>query len=153
MGRWDSDDFESRSGGGAGYPQPYGGRGRRRNWVRIIRFAIIGGFAVLGIFMTAFFVSRAGLNVEVYDRGEAIGTVRTVSAKVTNNSFETMRGVTVQFGENGVVQELGDMSPFRGIMVSPHNDDNLEFDRVIATANGGEITQVKMRNMQQVSSH
>lgn len=92
--------------------------------------------------MLAFFVSRAGLHIDLYERGEAIGTVSTVSAQVSNNSFETMRNVTVQFG-TGPVQTLGDMGPFARVLVSPESG-NL-FDKVTVTANEGSVSVIKFR--------
>jgi hypothetical protein len=128
---WDDrDDFSYRGG-------------KRRNYARIAKFAIIGGFVVLAAVMAAFIVPRAGLNVEIYDRSEVVGTMQTVSVRVANNSFETMRGVSVQFG-NGEPFELGDMAPFQSRLLTP-DDDDLGFDRVTVTANDGAVTVVKNR--------
>lgn len=133
MGHWD-DREDAR----------YGGPRKRRNWARIAKFVIIGGFVVLGTVMAAFMIPRAGLHVEIIQRSEVIGTMQTVSASVTNNSFETMRGVTVQFGD-GEVFELGNLAPFQGRLITP-DADNLDFDRVTATANDGAVTVVKQRD-------
>ena len=134
MGHWDDRDDVRYSGGG-----------KRRNYVRIAKFVIIGGFVVLAVVMTAFFIPRAGLNVEIHDRSEVVGTMQTVSVRVTNNSFENMRGVMVQFGD-GTVQELGDMAPFQGRLVTPDEED-LDFDTVTATANDGAVTTIKHRDL------
>lgn len=137
MGRWEDQDAAGYRGG------------KRRDWARIAKFVIMGGFIVLAIVMTAFIVPRAGLNVEIHQRSEVIGTMQTVSVRVTNNSFETMRGVTVQFS-NGDVFELGDLAPFQGRLISP-DADNLDFDSVTATANDGAITVVKERDFSAVA--
>jgi hypothetical protein len=128
---WDDrDDFSYRGG-------------KKRNYVRIAKFVIIGGFVVLAIVMAAFIVPRAGLNVEIHDRSEVVGTMQTVSVRVVNNSFETMRGVTVQFGD-GDSMELGDMAPFQSRLLTPDEQD-LGFDRVTVTANDGAVTAIKHR--------
>lgn len=137
MGRWDNDDRYRYYGGG---------RGTRRDYRRIAKFVIVGGFVVLGAFMLTFFVSRAGLHVAIHERSEAVGTVRIVTVQITNNSFETIRNVTVQFGDTGTMQQLGDMGPFAGALVSPDSDDDVDFDKVIVTANDGAINVVKYRN-------
>jgi hypothetical protein len=138
LGRWDDQ-------GGTNY----GGPRRRRNWARIFKFVIIGGFVVLATSMAAFMIPRAGLNVEIHQRSEVIGTMQTISVGVTNNSFETMRGVTVQFGD-GEVLEIGDLAPFQGRLLSP-DADNLDFDRVTATANDGATTTVKHRDFSAIA--
>lgn len=138
VGRWDDEEKgydRYRQGGGAG---------RRRITTRGVRKVIFIGFAVLGVIMISFFASRAGLHVALHERGEAIGTVQVISAQVSNNSLETMRNVTVQFGENNPVQSIGDLGPFSGALVSPEGDD-FEFDRVIVTANDGAIRVVHQR--------
>ena len=137
MGRWDDEE--------KGYDRyRQGGRGRGRITTQGVRKIIFIGFAVLGIIMISFFASRFGLHVALHERGEAIGTVQVISAQVSNNSFETMRNVTVQFGESNPVQIIGDMGPFSGVLVSPEGDD-FEFDRVIVTANDGAIRIVHQR--------
>lgn len=132
MGRWDDQS-------GAGYRG-----GKRRNWARIAKFVIIGGFVVLAVVMTAFFIPRAGLNVEIHQRSEVIGTMQTVSVGITNNSLETMRGVTVQFDDSEPFQ-LGDLGPFQGRLLTPDEED-LAFETVTATANDGAVTATKHRD-------
>ena len=138
MGRWDDDEKQYDR-----YRQGYGG-GRRRIGVRGIRRIIYIGFAILGIVMISFFASRAGLHVALHERGEAIGTVQVITAQVSNNSFDTLANVTVQFGPNNPVQVLGNMGPFASTLVSPDGDD-YEFDSVTVTANGGAVSVVKRR--------
>lgn len=149
MGRWD--DYDGGASGGNFMPDE--GAGKRRNWPRIFKFAILAGFVILGAVLLSVFIPRAGLNVEIFQRGEAVGTVTTVSVKVTNNSLETMRNVTIQFGDRGAVQEIGDMPPFKGVLVSPHQDDDVAFDKVTVTANDGAVVVVKHRSLQQIPSH
>jgi len=138
LGRWDDEEKNYDR-----YRQGYG-RGKGRIGARGVRRIIFIGFAILGIVMISFFVSRAGLHVALHERGEAIGTVQVVSAQISNNSFETLRNVTVQFGNNNPVQPIGDMGPFSGVLVSPEGDD-FEFDRVIVTANDGAVSVVHYR--------
>jgi hypothetical protein len=138
LGRWDDEE--------RGYDRDRQGysRGKGRIGARGIRRIIFIGFAILGIIMITFFASRAGLHVALHERGEAIGTVQVVSAQISNNSFETLRNVTVQFGDNNPVQLIGDMGPFSGVLVSPEGDD-YEFDRVIVTANDGSVSAIHHR--------
>jgi hypothetical protein len=138
MGRWDDEEKgydRFRQGAGAG---------RRRIGTRGARRIIFIGFAVLAVIMISFFASRAGLHVALHERGEAIGTVQVISAQISNNSLETMRNVTVQFGDNNPVQSIGDLGPFSGVLVSPEGDD-FEFDTVTVTANGGAVRVVHQR--------
>jgi len=129
---------------GAGY------RGRkRRNWARIAKFAIIGGFVVLAAVMTAFFIPRAGLYLEIIQRSEVIGTMQTVRVSITNNSLETMRDVAVQF-DGGRAIELGDLGPFQGRLLTPDEED-LDFTTVTATANEGAVTVTKHRDVSAVA--
>jgi hypothetical protein len=118
--------------------------GEKGGSARGIRRIIFIGFAVLGIIMISFFASRAGLPVALHERGEAIGTVQVVTAQISNNSFEALRNVTIQFGDKNPVQSVGDMGPFSGVLVSPKGDD-YGFDRVIVTANEGAVRVVKYR--------
>lgn len=139
MGRWDDQPSTGYRGG------------RRRNWARIIKFVIIGGFIALAAFLAAFMIPRAGLHVEIFQRSEVIGTMQTVSVRVTNNSFETMRGVTIQYG-NGTATELGDLGPFQGRLLTPDEAD-LDFETVTATANDGAVSVVKHRSLAATSGH
>jgi hypothetical protein len=70
--------------------------------------------------------------------------MQTVSLRVTNNSFETMRGVTIQYG-NGTTTEIGDLGPFQGRLLTPDEED-LDFETVTATANDGAVTVTKHRD-------
>lgn len=136
MGRWDDEE--------KGYDRYRQGGGKRWIGARGIKRIILIGFVVLGVIMISFFASRAGLHVALHERGEAIGTVQVITVQISNNSFETLRNVTVQFGENNPVQRVGDMGPFSGVLVSPEGDD-YGFDRVIVTANDGAVSVVHRR--------
>ena len=137
MGRWDDDER-----GNDRYREDFGGR--RRIGHRGIRRIIYIGFAVLAVIMISFFASRAGVHVALHERGEAIGTVQVLTAQISNNSLETLRNVTIQFGDKNPVQQLRDIGPFGSVLVSPEGED-YEFDRVIVTANDGAVNVVKMR--------
>ena len=54
--------------------------------------------SVVGFTVTylALEVARAGLNIEIIERG---GIVSSTSIKVNNNNFNALNDVTVQFGE------------------------------------------------------
>lgn len=139
MGRWDDEPS-------TGYRD-----GKRLNWARIAKFVIIGGFVALAPFLAAFMIPRAGLHVEIFQRSEVIGTMQTVSVKVTNNSFETMHSVTIQYG-NGAATEVGDLGPFQGRLLTPEEED-LDFETVTVTANDDAVTLVKQRSLANKSSH
>jgi hypothetical protein len=136
LGRWDD---EERS-------HDQYRRSERRGLIgaRGIRRIIFIGFGILAIVMISFFASRAGLHVALHERSEAIGTLQVITAQVSNNSFETLQNVTIQFGSNNPVQLIGDMGPFSSELVSPEGED-YNFDRVIVTANNGAVTAVKNR--------
>lgn len=139
LGRWDDKEKDDDR-----YRQGYGG-GKRWISAQGIRRIIFIGFAILGIIMISFFASRAGLHVALHEGGEAIGTVQVITAQISNNSsFDTLRNVTVQFGDNNPVQTIGDIGPFSGVLISPEGED-FGFDRVIVTANHGELSVTKYR--------
>jgi hypothetical protein len=85
------------------------------------------------------------LNVEIIERSEVMGTMQTISVRISNNNFNTLNNVEVQFGEQDGVQSIGDMGPFSSIMITPPDPNNLDFDRVIVTANNGEVETIKSR--------
>src|SRR5215218_1818339 len=106
MGRWDS-------GKGAGFPNI------RRNYVRIAKYVIFGGFVIVAVVVLSVFIPRSGLNVEIIQRSEAMGTIQTVSVKISNNNFGTLNDVKVRFGDQGQVQSIGNMGPFSSVMITP----------------------------------
>jgi hypothetical protein len=132
MGRWDS-------GIGARFPSIKG------NYIRIAKYVIIAGFIVVAVVVLSVFIPRSGLNVEIIERSEVMGTMQTISVRISNNNFNTLNNVEVQFGEQDGVQSIGDMGPFSSIMITPPDPNNLDFDRVIVTANNGEVETIKSR--------
>lgn len=130
--RWDEDKFKED-----------GLRSKvRRNYIKFAKIGIIIGFAVVALVVLSVFLPRAGVNIEIIERGGLIGSI---TAKISNNNFDSLDNVVVQFGENGITQNLGDIGPFVSVFSSP-NPTELEFDRIILTANDGEVRVVKYRN-------
>jgi hypothetical protein len=130
--RWDEDKFKED-----------GLRGKvRRNYIKFAKIGIIIGFAVVALIVLSVFLPRTGVNIEIIERGGLIGSI---TAKISNNNFDSLDNVVVQFGENGITQNLGDIGPFVSVFSSP-NPTELEFDRIILTANDGEVRVVKYRN-------
>jgi hypothetical protein len=132
MGRWDS-------GRGVGFPRI------GRNYVRIAKYVIAAGFVIVAVVVLLVFIPRSGLNVEIIERSEVMGTMQTISVKISNNNFGTLNDVEVQFGDQGEIQSIGDMGPFSSVMITPPDGDALNFDRVIVTANNGEVQTIKSR--------
>lgn len=134
MGRWDIG-----RGSGIGFPTIRG------NYIRIAKYAILAGFVVVTVVVLSVFIPRSGLNVEIIERSEVMGTMQTVSIKISNNNFGTLNNVEIQFGEQGPVQSIGNMGPFSSVMISPPDADSLNFDKVTVTANNGEVQTIKSR--------
>jgi hypothetical protein len=139
MGRWD--DRSSGFGGGSD-----GARRIPRKWnrIRIAKLAIRVGFVIVAIVFLSVFIPRYGLNIEIIQRTEGVGTIQTISIKVSNNNFVTINDVTVQFGEKGGIQQIGDMGSFSSVMITPEPQD-MNFDKIIVKANNGEMESVKFR--------
>ena len=131
MGRWE-DEYGDTFGK---FPK------KKRNWIRIGKFAILGGFIILAAVLLSVFIPRAGLSIEVIERG---GIVDSVSVKVNNNNFNSLNDVSVQFGEHGKVQMIGDMGPFSSVFVNPEAEE-MAYDRIIVKANNGEVQATKFR--------
>jgi hypothetical protein len=132
MGRWDS-------GKGVGFPRI------GRNYVKIAKYVIATGFVIVAVVVLLVFIPRSGLNVEIIERSEVMGTMQTISVKISNNNFGTLNDVEVQFGDQGEIQSIGNMGPFSSVMITPPDVDALNFDRVIVTANNGEVQTIKSR--------
>ena len=130
MRRWDN------SSDGTG--RPFGINPKK------IKYIIIGGFVVVAIIVLSVFIPRSGLNVEILERSEAMHSVKTISVKVNNNNPQEIKDVIVQFGENGKRHEYGNIGPFGAIFITP-DPDEMNFDKVIVSANGGSIQTVKSR--------
>ncbi len=130
--KWDEDKFQENSF-----------RGKvRRNYIKIAKVGIIVGFVVVALVVLSVFLPRVGVSIEIIERGGLIGSV---TAKISNNNFDSLNGVVVQFGEEGIPQNLGNIGPFASVFSSP-NPSELEFDRIILTANDGEVRVVKYRD-------
>lgn len=132
MGRWDA-------GESIRFPNI------RRNYIRIAKYVIVAGFIVVAIVVLSVFIPRSGLNIEIIERSEVMGTMQTISVRISNNNFDTLNDVEVRFGDQGQVQPIGSMGPFSSVMVTPPNQSDLDFDRIIVTANNGEVETIKPR--------
>jgi len=130
--RWDEDKFQEDSL-----------RGKvSRNYIKIAKVGIIVGFVVVALIVLSVFLPRVGVSIEIIERGGLIGSI---TAKISNNNFDTLNNVVVQFGDNGTPQRLGNIGPFASVFSSP-NPTELDFDRIILTANDGDVRVVKYRN-------
>jgi hypothetical protein len=116
----------------------------KQNRFRLARFIILVGFIVVAIVVLSVFIPRAGINVEVIQRSEVIGTMDLLSVRVSNNNFETLQNVTVQFGEAGRIQPVGNLAPFNSVMITPDRED-WDFDKVIVEGNNGSVRYVHNR--------
>jgi hypothetical protein len=134
MGRWENDPFADDEG-----------FSRKRNYIRIIKYILVAGFITVGVVVLSVYIPRSGLNVEIVERSEVMGTMQTVSVRISNNNFDTLNGVSVQFGEQGQIQQIGNMGPFASAMITPPESAELNFTKVTVTANGGDIQVVKSR--------
>ncbi len=116
----------------------------KQNRIRLAKFIIFIGFIIVGIVFFSVFIPRAGINIEIIDRTEVIGTMEIVSVKVSNNNFATLNDVVIRFGENGTNQPIGNLGPFASVMITP-DEENLNFDKVIIRANNGTTEYTKSR--------
>ena len=105
---------------------------------------MLGGIVIVAIVVLSVFIPRAGLTVEIIERSDAMHSVKTISIKVNNNSPQEIKNVMVQFGENGQLHSFGNIGPFGAIFITPDTDE-LNFDRVIVSANAGTIETIKFR--------
>ena len=130
--RWDEDKFEED-----------GLRGKvRKNYIKIAKVGIALGFIAVAVVVLSVFLPRVGVSIEIIEREGLIGSI---TAKISNNNFDSLNNVVVKFGENGSPQSLGNIGPFASVFSSP-NPNELEFDRVILTANDGDVRVAKYRN-------
>lgn len=136
MGRWDKD---SNKWDEYGKRKPY-----KRDYKKIAKYVIAGGFVVVAIVVLTVFIPRAGLSVEIHERGEASHSVKTLSVKINNNFPHELRNVIVQFGDNGKQNSFGNIAPFNAIFVTPEQAE-LNFDKIIVSANDGEFKTIKYR--------
>jgi hypothetical protein len=138
LGRWDDNSKFSGSGEGR---RIAGGRTRR---IRIAKTAIIIGFIIVAAVVLTVFISRAGLYIDIIQREEGMGTLQTITIMLSNNNFNSLNDVTVQFGEGGRIQTIGDMGPFSSVTLTPPAED-MDFDNIIVKANNGQVQVVKQR--------
>jgi hypothetical protein len=134
MGRWENNRFADDEG-----------FSRKRNYIKIIKYIIIAGFVIVGVVVLSVYIPRSGLNVEIIERSEVMGTMQTVSVRVSNNNFDTLNNVSVQFGDREQIQQIGNMGPFASVMITPPRSTELNFSRVTVTANEGDIQVTKSR--------
>jgi hypothetical protein len=142
LGRWDDDKRFSR--GSARRDRVKRRIPRKWTRIRVAKLAIKVGFVIVAIVFLAVFIPRYGLNIEIIQRSEGVGTIQTISIKVSNNNFEPINDVTIQFGDKGQIQRVDNMGPFSSIMITP-DTQNMNFDKVIVKANNGKMESVKFR--------
>jgi hypothetical protein len=118
---------------------------KKRNYIKIIKYVIIVGFVIVGVVVLSVYIPRSGLNVEIVERSEVMGTMQTVSVRVSNNNFDSLNDVSVQFGDGGQIQQIGNMGPFSSVMITPPKSTELNFTKVTVTANEGDIRVTKSR--------
>lgn len=137
MGYWDD------SSGPFGEDR-WGGK-KKRNYVRIAKFVIFGGFIVVGVVVLFVFLTTSGINIVISEQN-AMGEIQTINVRIFNNQFSTLNDVTVQFGEQGRIQKIGSLGPFSSVAVTPDEKD-LNFEKVIVRGNNGRenIETVKFR--------
>jgi hypothetical protein len=130
LGRWDDEwHYESKDK-------------KKRDWIRIARYAIYGGFAIVAIVVLLVFIPRAGLTVEINETGEALSTI---SIKINNNNPQEIHDVTITFDNNTVKKQVySSIGPFSSIFVTPEKDD-LDFQKIIVTADNGKLQTIKYR--------
>jgi hypothetical protein len=138
LGRWDKDD-QSRGGG---WGRKIGG-GRTNRIVTTRRLIMIGLVIVAAIVLTIF-LSRGGLYIDIIQREEGMGTLQTITVRLSNNNFNSLDDVTVQFGEDGKVQTIGNMGAFSSVTITPPPED-MDFENIIVRANNGQVQVVKSR--------
>lgn len=130
MGRWDDDWHYDRKDK------------KKRDWIRIARYAIYGGFAIVAIVVLLVFIPRAGLTVEIFETGEDLSTI---SIKINNNNPHQIHDVIVAFDNNtGKKQIYNSMAPFSSIFVTPEKED-LDFQKITVTADNGKLHTIKYR--------
>ncbi len=99
----------------------------------------------MGVVVLSVYIPRSGLNVEIVERSEVMGTMQTVSVKVSNNNFDTLNDVSVLFGDEGQIQQIGNMGPFSSVMITPPKSTELNFTKVTVIANEGDTRVTKSR--------
>ena len=90
------------------------------------------------------FLSRGGLYIDIIQREEGMGTLQTITVRLSNNNFNSLERCYIQFGEDGKVQTIGDMGAFSSITITPPPED-MDFENIIVRANNGQGQVVKSR--------
>ena len=67
----------------------WGGK-KRRDYVRIAKFVIIGGFIVVGVIVLYVFLTTSGVNIEISEQNQMAG-IQTINVRISNNQFSTLR--------------------------------------------------------------
>jgi hypothetical protein len=130
LGRWDDDWHSDRK------------EKKKRDWIRIARYAIYGGFAIVAIVVLFVFIPRAGLTVEMFETGEDLSTI---SIKINNNNPHEIHDVTIVFDNNTAKKQIyNSMAPFTSIFVTPEKED-LDFQKLTVTADNGKLQTIKYR--------
>ncbi|MPZ07936.1 MAG: hypothetical protein GEU26_16230 [Nitrososphaeraceae archaeon] len=101
-GRWKNNHFAEDEGFSS-----------KRNYVKIVKYALVTGFVIVAVVVLSVYIPRSGLNVEIIERSEVMGTMQTVSVRVSNNNFDTLNDVSVQFDDQGKFSRLGTWDHFR----------------------------------------
>ena len=136
MGRWKDNNNTSFFG--------FNPKGSKRNYKKIAKYVIAGGFVVVALVVLSVFIPRAGLSIEILERGEGLNLVRSISIKINNNNPQTLNAIAVQFDENEKIHQFGNIGPFSSIFITPDQDE-LDFKKVTVTANNGELKTIKLR--------
>jgi hypothetical protein len=138
LGRWDKNDRPSRGGWG----RIIGGG--RTNRIRTTKRLLIIGLVVVVAIVLTIILSRGGIYIDIIEREEGMGTLQTLTVRISNNNFNSLNDVTVQFGEDGKVQTIGDMGAFSSVTITPPPED-MDFENIIVRANNGQVQVVKSR--------
>jgi hypothetical protein len=140
LGRWDNDNHPARDSRG----RKIGIGGGRTKRIRFAKRLLMIGFIIVATVVLTVFLSRAGLYIEIIQREEGMGTLQTITVRLSNNNFNSLNDVIVQFGEDGRAQTIGNMGPFSSVTITPPAED-MDFENIIARANNGQIQVVKSR--------
>jgi cytochrome c oxidase assembly protein Cox11 len=134
MGRWENNHFAEDDGFSS-----------KRNYVKIAKYALVTGFVIVAVVVLSVYIPRSGLYVEIIERSEVMGTMQTVTVRVSNNNFDILNDVSVQFDDQGQIQQIGNMGPFSSVMITPPGIGELNFSKVTVTAGEGNIQVIKSR--------
>jgi len=138
LGRWDKDDRPGRGSWG----RIIGGG--RTNRIRTTKRLLIIGLVVVVAIVLTIILSRGGIYIDIIEREEGMGTLQTLTVRISNNNFNSLNDVSVQFGEDGKVQTIGDMGAFSSVIITPPPED-MDFENIIVRANNGQVQVIKSR--------